>query len=219
MGSVYTFNSEYIVVETGTPGSGQLKVGVGDTLGDAIDNLESTPYQAHENPLKGILHAYKGILERDLTYDDLDPFTVKGEVEDLDDEQFEWVQRHLGVSGLRSEADTSHESAEEWYDSLGYYVADLKGNEAKYHPVCPFEEVERFSPSGSAEEALLEYARKAKETAEVVVEALEEAVEAYHQGDEASVREALRRASRLEKQYGDNPAARQLSRQLLTRPL
>lgn len=107
----------------------------------------------------------------------------------------------------------THESAEEWYDSLGYHVSAEDGDHA--HPVCSLDEVDTYEPQSDAEASLLEYARAARDAATAVESALERAVTAWRDRDLAACIEALDEASQVEREYGDDPAAQALRDQLL----
>ena len=114
---------------------------------------------------------------------------------------------------LRPEADLEHESASDWYDSLGYHVSTDEGDFC--HPVCDIDLVESYEPKDKAENTLLSYAKDAKLTAEAVEEALNQAVIEYKNNNLNGVLEALKESSDLEQEYGDDPATQRLMRNLL----
>lgn len=105
------------------------------------------------------------------------------------------------------------ESAEEWYDSLGYHVSTDDGDVV--HPVCAMGEVDTYQPQSDAERDLLVYARAARSVAQAVEAELRRAVDAWRARDLSACVTALREASSLEKEYGDDPAARVLRDTLL----
>lgn len=107
----------------------------------------------------------------------------------------------------------THESADDWYDSLGYHVSTDDGDQA--HPVCPMDEVDAYEPQDDAERDLLAYARAARDVAASVEDALKRAVDAWHARDLPACVAALDEASSIEREYGDDPAARVLRERLL----
>ena len=123
----------------------------------------------------------------------------------------ERVQLHeTGLwSGLAADADTSHESAKDWWESLGYSEDDC------VHPVCGWDELADYEPTDD-EQGCLEYGRQAKDDAEAIEAELEAAVAAYRAGDYQECRERLVAASHAELKYGDDPATRELAGALLT---
>ena len=214
MCTVYTYISQVIVTETGVPGSGPLRVGMGDDLGEALDNLESTPFGCHESELKGIEWA------TDASEDDLEEYEPDyDELAELDDDQWETYARLFGADkGLRECEDPEYDSAETWYGCLGFHTEDDEGNTAT-HPVCPFDFVLEFETKNVAEKMALAYAVKAADTAKYLEKLFEQAVSCFEKGDEEGVRKALREASFQELGYGDDPATQALAEQLLVRPL
>jgi hypothetical protein len=127
---------------------------------------------------------------------------------------------------LKLNADTGHESAEEWYGSYGAYIStdhgDLTHDTVDYDWLDDddSEIIERLQESDedlSEDEAksLVALARRIREAAESVVSNLEAAVEAYEADDIDAVIDALDAASSEERDHGDDPSARQLRKQLI----
>jgi len=214
MSTVYSYIRQVIVVETGMPGAGPLYVGMGNDLGEALDNLESTPFGCHENEIQGIEWAVEAS-EEDL--EEYDP--EYSELAKLDDDQWEVYTRLFGADkGLRECEDLEYDLAETWYGCLGYHTEDDKGNQAT-HPVCPIDYVLEFETKNVAEKMALAYAVKAADTAKYLEKLFEQAVSCFEKGDEEGVRKVLREASFQELGYGDDPATQALAEQLLVRSL
>jgi hypothetical protein len=213
MSTVYTYIAQVIVTQTGVPGSGSLRVGMGDTLGDALDNLDSTPFGCHESELKAIEWAVEA------SPDDLEDWEPNdGELRALDDEQWAAYKAAFGATGLCDCENLSYEAAVDWYNCLGFHTEDDEGNQAT-HPVCPFDSVLDFEPKNQAERKALDYAIRAAKVARALEDYFESAVGCYEEGDGEAVRTILQTASALEQEYGDDPATRDLADKLLIRPL
>lgn len=98
------------------------------------------------------------------------------------------------------------ETPAEWYNALGY---SPDGHHC--HPVCAIDEVDAFVGSTAVEEALHEYAEAAAEAAHDLSEALLDAVGLAARGeDREDIEEALDRASRIEREYGDDPSVQRV---------
>jgi hypothetical protein len=95
MSTIWQSNSDgyYAVTESGMPGSGSLKVGFGSTIGEAIDNLKSTPYGAHESESKALQWA----LEDDGEYECHEEYELSADdMVAMTSEQAAWcVREHL----------------------------------------------------------------------------------------------------------------------------
>ena len=136
---------------------------------------------------------------------------------------------------LRPDAETDHESVQDWYDGLGYSAGWDSGDDGRdsgevTHPVCTIEQIDGLHdgqivaaecPAGASDAerdayaSAVEYARTALDAARGCVDALERAVAAYEAGDLRGVIDALVEAGRVEDDYGDDPATRALARALL----
>jgi len=121
------------------------------------------------------------------------------------------------------------ESAEDWWDALGY-ATGLDGWHT--HPICSFDEIDDFDaeaaplprggPRGEtpreAREAvrdLVRYGRAAKEDALTIRWHIDRAIEAARAGDAATMAEELDLARRAEMEYGDEPSTRAARQALL----
>jgi hypothetical protein len=183
---------------------------MGTTLGDALDNLEPA---CHEDELKAIEHATEA------SPGDLEEYEPDDqELAELDDEQWGVYKEAFGVNGLRICEGPRYESAESWYNSLGFHTEDGEGHQT-YHPVCPLECVLDFVPRNPMDQEALDYALRAARVARELDDYFESAVALHGEGDEEGVRTILRTTSDLEKEYGDDPATQALAKQLLIRPL
>jgi hypothetical protein len=128
---------------------------------------------------------------------------------------------------LKINADTSHETAQDWYGSYGDHISteshgDLTLGTVHYDWLDDDDSaiVERLQKSykdlsEDEAEGLIALARGVREAAETVVSNLETAVEAYEAGDLERVIEALDASSSDERHYGDDPATQALRAQLL----
>jgi hypothetical protein len=184
---------------------------MGATLGAALDNLKPIP--CHGDELKAIEHATEA------SPGDLEEYEPDDqELAELDDEQWEAYKEAFGVNGLRVCEDPQYESAESWYNSLGFHTEDGEGHQS-CHPVCPLEYVPDFVPRNPSERKALDYALQAARVARELDGYFESAVALHGEGDEECVQTILRTASGLEKEYGDDPATQALAKQLLIRPL
>lgn len=222
--SLYMDGSLYVAVTTGMP-EASAKIGVGDTIEEAVDSLEATAVQStgRDGGVSGALawaHGAGWISDPD----DLD---------ECDDDDHETARRAL--DGLTTGADTEHESAEDMWSSLGWHAdwhADHEAG-AVVHPACTIEQLDSLDDSEilaaecpedaceeerGAYESAIAYARRALDDMRSVESALAEAVDAYAEGDARACREALDQAARLEDDYGDCPAARDLREKLLRDP-
>ena len=128
---------------------------------------------------------------------------------------------------LKLNADTEHETAQEWYGSYGAHISTDNHGDLT-HDTVDFdwlddddsEIVERLQEiyedlSEDEAESLVALARGIREAAESVVSNLEAAVEAYEANDIDAVIEALDAASSEERDHGDDPSAKQLRKQLI----
>lgn len=129
---------------------------------------------------------------------------------------------------MSSIADTTHESAEEWWEELGAAAGYHS------HPVCRWRDLKKFSDetlvdrlmqgeTGSRRdledtrqdiEYLVEYARRGREAAEELEGLWEATVACFEKGDVVGALEALRAARRVEDEYGDWPSTRDLAERL-----
>ena len=140
---------------------------------------------------------------------------------------------------LRPNADTSHESAEDWYDSYGAHVSTERGGDVCVQAVdydwldedddaviakliedktyLPKHEEAEYQCDITEDEAasIVALARWVRESAEEIEGLLNDAVKAYESGDLAQTIEALEAASRQEGNHGDDPATKALTEQLL----
>ena len=110
----------------------------------------------------------------------------------------EWASYH-------SSRDTSHEDAEEWWDSLD-------GGSP-----CDFDEVDGLSEKDMDRELgrSAQWWRTAAEDAQSIADSLDAAVEAWENHDIQGCIDNLKEAHHLEDEYGDDPATRALATQLL----
>ncbi len=155
--------------------------------------------------------AEEALLDAALDLDSIDPDEVYRAA--LIAQLPEWGD--MGAVVLASRADTSRESAEEWYRSLGHHVSTEGGDIC--HPVCDMGDVDEYQPRSEAEEELLEYARRARDAAQSLAKALHGAVIAYDHGDGnvAAVVAELEWARRIETDYGEATATNNLAANLL----
>jgi hypothetical protein len=128
---------------------------------------------------------------------------------------------------LNNSADTTHETAEEWYESYGGHIATSEAGDVVIQSIgCDWLDEADDSvvdllmaskPLMTIEEAycLLALARSAYDIAVTVCGLLDDAVEAYHAGDIDEVRRALSDARAAELEAGDAPATQSLWSQLL----
>jgi hypothetical protein len=123
------------------------------------------------------------------------------------------------------ENDEIGESAEDWWDALGYTP-----DGHRTHPVCSFEEIDTFNPGGAelrlqcnedpsearkAVRDLEHYGRRAKKDALAIREHLDAAIKAAREGDAKSMADELYQAERAEMEYGDEPSTRAARQALL----
>lgn len=129
---------------------------------------------------------------------------------------------------LRDDADTHHESAEDWYGSYGDHISTERAGDVTIQAVeydwLDDEDDDAVAARLRAEDdrlsedealALVERARDVREAADSIEGLLDEAVAAYERGHVQGVIEALDEASREEDDHGDDPATRDLAERLL----
>lgn len=133
-------------------------------------------------------------------------------------------------TGLADDADTSHETAQDWYESYGSHLSTLNAGDVCIQAVDYdwldddddddsdvrdklLESDDRLSSDEA--EALVGMARSAREAAEEICRLLDDAVEAYESGDYAACVKALDAAKSREMEHGDCPASSGLQDQLI----
>lgn len=146
----------------------------------------------------------------------------------LIDEAHEAGDRETDVR-LADNADTSHESVAEWYDSYGAHTSTEHHGDLEVQTVASDwleddlsdEEIATelrgaFDELGNDEiESMIALARRVWDAAEGVVSSLDAAVEAYQAGNIEGVLDALRAARADETDHGDDPATSALAAKLL----
>jgi hypothetical protein len=138
--------------------------------------------------------------------------------------EYEWEQ----IDRLNADADTEHETAEEWYDSYGWHLTTENAGDAflqavEYDWLDDYDDdavIARLLESDdqlNRDEAasMVTKAREIRECAESICDLLDEAVEAYQQGDADKVEELLDAAKSHESDHGDSPASDSLRSSLL----
>lgn len=129
---------------------------------------------------------------------------------------------------LEDGADTSHESAEDWYQSYGWHLSTEDAGDVCLQAVeydwldddddaAVAAKLEAEDGDLSADEALaiVKMARSVRESAEDICGSLDEAVEACRRGRLQQCRDALAYAYRRESEHGDTPASLGLAAKLL----
>lgn len=128
--------------------------------------------------------------------------------------------------------DTSYESAEDMWDSLGnHWTWESDDNDGQVvHPVCTIEQLDTQTdaqilaaecPAEACDEEraayaeAIDYARSALDDMRSIESSLQAAVSNYELGDLAGTIEHLGQARREEQAYGDSPAADALADALL----
>lgn len=129
--------------------------------------------------------------------------------------------------------DTSHESAEDMWESLGWHEdwESAHSSGCVVHPVCTIEQLdtltdaqiletvcprdERCTEARAAYVSAVKYARSALADMRSIESSLAAAVENYERGDLAGTIEHLTEARREESEYGDCPATNALADMLL----
>lgn len=126
-------------------------------------------------------------------------------------------------TGLVEDADTSHETAQDWYEAYGQHLSTLNAGDVCIQDVDfdwlddeddsdvrdkLLESDDRLSSDEA--EALVGMARSVREAAEEIIGLLDEAVEAYDAGDREACIKALDAAKTLEMEHGDCPASSSL---------
>lgn len=129
------------------------------------------------------------------------------------------------ASGLRPNADTTHDSAREWYESYTWYLStddgDVSLQAVKYSWLGDLATAktklrEKYPGLEDCEaEELVEQAASVRGAAEEIETELAAAVKAYEASDLDACVAALRRASDLEGDHGDDQAATALANALL----
>lgn len=129
------------------------------------------------------------------------------------------------ASGLRPNADTTHDSAREWYESYAWYLStddgDVSLQAVKYSWLGDLATAktklrEKYPGLEDCEaEELVEQAASVRGAAEEIETELAAAVKAYEASDLDACVAALRRASDLEGDHGDDQAATALANALL----
>ncbi len=123
-------------------------------------------------------------------------------------------------------ADTTHETAEDWWDGYGWHLSTEESGDITLQavgydlldsPEAAIAALQQKHPRlGEDEaEAIVEMAFKIKEAAEAIESLLKQAVEAYTSGDLVAVIQSLDKCRSLESQHGDSPATKSLQEQLL----
>jgi len=210
----YLDGAQYVVIKTGMPEQA-VQIGIGDNPDEAIENLEETGIQScgHDSGLSAALSWSNNA---------------------------GWISHPRKLQAisaptdgvLKTNACTDHEDVEGWYESLGWHRQwdsdDSSGQ--LVHPVCSVDDLRTKTdseilaekcPEGAGEEergayeSAIEYAREGLQAAEVVVSALEAAVEAYEARETDACITAIKEAMHLESDYGDDPAAQHLADALL----
>lgn len=130
---------------------------------------------------------------------------------------------------LKQNADTSHETAAEWYASYGAHVCtqhhgDITPDVVDYDSLDDDDDeiaealMDIYSDLTRSEaDEIIALARRVKDAADAVVSHLEDAVKAYKADDLAAVVDALDCASSEESEHGDDPSAKAL-REALVEP-
>lgn len=131
-------------------------------------------------------------------------------------------------TGLAEDADTSHETAQDWYESYGQHLSTVNAGDVCIQAVDYdwlddaddsdvrdklIESDDRLS-SDEAED-LVSMARSVREAADEICGLLGEAVEAYEAGDYEACIQALEAAKSLELDHGDCPASSELRSRLI----
>jgi len=131
------------------------------------------------------------------------------------------------ATGLTANADTTHESAIDWYSSYGWHLSTESGDvtlqaveygwlddEDDAAVVALLMGEERKLKEDEAE-SIVEMARHVRSMADAVEGLLDSAVEAYDSGDFEACRDALLEAYKAESDAGDAPATQHLAGVLL----
>lgn len=237
MSGIYTIGSYTALAQSGMPGSGPLYVGIGESLRDAYDSLEATPCGSHESERAAILWAATQAWPDDepaawhLEEVELMDRCDDDDLRKLDDDAYAWCVEHLDAPRLARDADTEHQSAEDWYGCYGGHLSTSAAGDVVVQAVeyewleDPDDEAvgarliestdHRLTQSEA--EGLVAMARSVRETADALAETLDDAVSAYSEGDYRSCLRALRASLANELPYGDWPATRELADNLLVR--
>lgn len=130
---------------------------------------------------------------------------------------------------FKPDANTNHESAENFFDGYGAHVTDhengcdyrvqlvefewLEENEENEEIVALL--LEKKAMGNEIAEELVEKAREIYDAGVELAEILESAVAAYNDGDIAACVEALNSARFTESEHGDDPASSDLRKRLI----
>ena len=216
---VYDFGGYFVVVDSGQP-EDPLAAGMGESLADAVQDVQDTPWQSAEW-LGGQINVRDLIRVMDSDgADNYGNYTQSyHEVAEYDDRIVE----------LRPGATTSHESAQEWYDAYGAYVPepDQEGSQQIEVQAIEYDWLDGSDDdvaqllandgiAGQIAIDLITLARDVRRAAEEIEDILDQAVEAYNDDDLVGVIDALTSAASAESEHGDTPATDFLADQLLT---
>lgn len=126
---------------------------------------------------------------------------------------------------LKHNADTSHQDAEGWWGSYGWFLSTREHGDISLQSVdydllhrpasAVIDLMGDTGVSRDEAEALVEKAKEVRDVAEAIEALLKQAVEAYEDGDAELCDEHLRLASITENAHGDDPASRELRAKLL----
>lgn len=131
------------------------------------------------------------------------------------------------AKAFRRFADTTHETAQDWYDSYGWHLSTEDGDvvlqavdydwldEDDAAVSARLREDGLDDLSGDEIASLIEHARTIRDAAQEIESLLEDAVSAYDAGDLDACRRALLDAESIESDHGDSPASSSLAAALL----
>lgn len=123
---------------------------------------------------------------------------------------------------LRSDADTTHEDAREWYGSYGWHMTTENAGDVELQAV-EYDWLDGTNADAVAKlladdsdltddeaESIVEMARTVRDAAESIESMLNDAVTAYEAGDIDAVLAALESCRSSESDHGDSPASQSL---------
>ena len=128
---------------------------------------------------------------------------------------------------LNPNADTTHESAEDWYSSYGAHISteghgDLVVQTVEWdwledgEKIIPRLKSDHEKLTTDEAKELIALAKRVRSAAKEVVSCLEAAVEAYDAGDLDECVAQLDAASSVEQDHGDDPASKSLRTALIS---